>query len=106
MTQEHRHFYVFVRRDLSLSQQMCQAAHAAHEAGIHLSNKDNGISSVVICSIPNEQELLKVQDKLAQRNIKTVTFREPDIENQATAIATEPISSDVRRYLSSYPLWK
>lgn len=84
---------------------MCQAAHAAHEAGIHLGDK-NSISSVVICSIPNEQELLKLHDKLTQRDIRTVTFREPDIDNQATAIATEPIGSDARRYLSCYPLWK
>lgn len=105
MTQEHRHFYVFVRKDLTTVQQMCQAAHAAHEAGIHLGDKNN-ISSVVICSIPNELELLKVHDKLAQRAIKTVIFREPDIENQITAIATEPIGPEVRRYFSSYPLWK
>lgn len=85
---------------------MCQAVHAAHEAGIHLSNKDIGISSVVICSIPNEQELMKLQDKLSQRDIRTVIFREPDIENQATAIATEPITAEVRKCLSSYPLWR
>jgi hypothetical protein len=96
---------VFVRKDLSLSQQMCQAAHAAHEAGIHLGDK-NSISSVVICTIPNEQELLRLQDKLTQRDIRTVIFREPDIENQPTAIATEPLGAEVRRYLSSYPLWK
>lgn len=96
---------MFVRKDLSIPQQMCQAAHAAHEAGIHLGDK-NSISSVVICTIPNEQELLKLHAKLAQRDIRAVTFREPDIENQITAIATEPIGPEARRYLSSYPLWK
>ena len=84
---------------------MCQAAHAAHEAGIHFGDKNN-ISSVVICSIPNELELFRAQEKLAKRDIKMVIFREPDIENQATAIATEPIGPEVRKYLSSYPLWK
>lgn len=85
---------------------MCQAVHAAHEAGIHLADKANGITSVVICTIPNEQELMKLQHKLMQLGIKSVLFREPDVDNQATALATEPINSDVRRFLSSYPLWR
>lgn len=97
---------MFVRTDLSLPQQLCQAVHAAHEAGIHLADKANGITSVVICAIPNEQELLKLQHRLTQLDIKSILFCEPDIDNQATALATEPISSDVRRFLSSYPLWR
>jgi hypothetical protein len=97
---------VFVRIDIPLPQQLCQAVHAAHEAGIHLASKDSDISSVVVCSIKNEQELLKVEDKLAQHSIKSVMFREPDVDNQATALATEPIPASLRRFLSSYPLWR
>jgi hypothetical protein len=85
---------------------MCQAVHAAHEAGIHLANKENGISSVVICSVPNESRLHEAENKLTNRDIRTVMFYEPDLGDQATALATEPISGDARKALSNYPLWR
>lgn len=97
---------MFVRTDIPIPQQLCQAVHAAHEAGIHLASKEAGISSVVVCSIKSEQDLLKAEYKLAQHGIKSIMFREPDIDNQATALATEPITAELRRFLSSYPLWR
>ena len=92
--------------DLSLPQQLCQAVHAAHESGIHLGDKNNGISSVVVCAVPNEDELLRAEHRLAQKGIRTVTFREPDLGNRATALSTEPINGAFRKVLSRYPLWK
>lgn len=32
-------------------------------------------------------------------------FLEPDLGDQATALATEPISGELRKTLSKYPLW-
>lgn len=84
---------------------MCQAVHAAHEAGIHLADKNADISSVVLCSIPNEESLLQAQQRLESRGIKTVLFREPDADNQATALATEPLPHHMRKALSKYKLW-
>jgi len=97
---------VLVCGDLSLPQQMCQAVHAAHESGIHLTEKSNGISSVVICSVPDEAELLKAEYKLKMSGIRTVTFREPDLGDRATALSTEHINQAARKVLSRYPLWK
>lgn len=85
---------------------MCQAVHAAHESGIHLSDKSNGISSVVICSVPDEAELLKAEYRLQHSGIRTVTFREPDLGNRATALSTEQINKGARKVLSRYPLWR
>lgn len=92
--------------DLSPAQQMCQAVHAAYESGLHLGDKKNGISSVVICSVSDERELLKADWLLQKRGIKTVTFREPDLGDRATALATEQVSDAARKVLSRYPLWK
>lgn len=92
--------------DLSLPQQMCQAVHAAHESGIHLADKANPISSVVICSVPTEDALLKAEYALNQRGVRSVIFKEPDLGNRATALATEPINGEFRKLLSRYPLWK
>ena len=91
--------------DLTPAQQMCQAAHAAHESGIHLGNRD-GISSIVICSLPAEDDLLKAEFDLGRRGIRSVVFREPDLGGRATALATEPLNGTSRKFLSRYPLWK
>lgn len=98
------HFYVVVRTDLPLSQQLCQAVHAAHEAGIRFGNP-NGISSVVVCSVPNEQRLISELERIESKGIKTTLFREPDIDNQATAFATEPIFGNYRRAFSKLEMW-
>lgn len=92
--------------DLPLPQQMCQAVHAAYESGLHLGRKENGISSVVVCSVLDERELLKADYRLKLSGIKTVTFREPDLGNRATALSTEQLSEAARKILSRYPLWK
>jgi hypothetical protein len=97
---------VLVCGDLSPAQQMCQAVHAAYESGLHLGDKTNGISSVVICSVSDEKELLKADYRLKASGIKTVTFREPDLGDRATALATEQVNEAARKVLSRYPLWK
>jgi hypothetical protein len=97
---------VLVCGDLSLPQQLCQAVHAAHESGIHLAEKKEDISSVVVCSVPREDDLLKADFDLKRLGIRSVIFREPDLGNRATALATEPLNGDSRKFLSRYPLWK
>ena len=103
MTQD-KYFYVVVRTDLSLAQQLCQAVHAAHESGIKFGDP-SGISSVVICSVADEQSLLAVLQKADSRGIRTTLFREPDINNQATAFSTEPIAGSKRKTFSNLGLW-
>jgi hypothetical protein len=49
---------------------------------------------------------MRAHDRLERQGIRTVLFREPDIGNQATALATEPVNGSVRKSLSKYPLWK
>jgi hypothetical protein len=98
--------YVLVRTDLSLPQQLCQAAHAAHESGRHLADRTPAISSIVLCALPSERALLDARDRLEFLGIRTVVFREPDLGGQATALATEPVRPSHRPLLSRYPLWK
>ena len=84
---------------------MCQAVHAAHEAGIHLVDRSSGISNVVVCAVPDENRLLQARSKIEDHGIRSVVFYEPDIGNQATALATEPISGRDRKVLAKYKLW-
>ena len=85
---------------------MCQAAHAAHESGIHLSWKSSDISSIVVCSVSDERSLLRAASRLNRDSVRAVLFREPDMKGQATALATEPLCGKRRRVLARYKLWK
>lgn len=94
-----------VREDLTPPQQICQAVHAAYESGIRYGDKER-ISSVVVVTVPNEDELLKTKEKLDWKGLKNYLFREPDLGNEATSLATEPLDQKRRRCLGGYPLWK
>ena len=53
-------------------------------------------------SVENEEELKNLISKVKNSNLKYSIFREPDIDNQITAIAIEP-SDQTRRLTSSLP---
>jgi len=79
--------YVITRRDLSLSQQAVQAGHAAIklvQEGLH-SPWDG---TLVYLGIDSEEKLLLWGDKLTRKGIPWTGFREPDMDNQLTAIAS------------------
>jgi len=94
-----------VRTDLTLPQQICQAIHAAYEAGLRADLPDS-TRFLVTCQVPDEESLLKAQYEIERKGIHTFLFQEPDIGNQATALATEPIAASDRRKLSKYKLWE
>lgn len=81
-----------------------QASHAAYEAG----KKDSGpdILSVAMCETPSEDQLLAEADRLEYLGIKYTLFREPDRNNEATALCTEPLSSQQRKRLARWKLWE
>lgn len=95
---------MLVRKDLSPAQQLVQAVHAAHEAGIRFGDPSL-ISSVVVCSVPDEQSLLHSKEALDSQGIRSYVFKEPDVNDQATALASEPLWGSRRKAFSRYPLW-
>lgn len=54
---------------------------------------------LVFLVVKNEMELDKITYKFKQRNLIVSEFREPDIDNQLTAIAVEP--GELTRKLTS-----
>ena len=82
--------YAITRRDLSTSQQAIQAGHAAiklvqNASPGQLEGWDN---TLVYLGVESEAKLLLWADKLKRKGIKYVEFREPDMDNELTAIAT------------------
>jgi len=95
--------YVLVRKDLSTPQQAVQACHAAIEAAISFGRLPDH-PSVIICGIDTEAKLDNALRRLTTLGIKCHAFREPDIGNQLTAIASEPIYGEQRRIFRQYQL--
>ena len=79
--------YVLVRKDLPTSSHIAvQAGHVVAEWLLHDQQWQNG--TLVYLGIKNEKKLLHWIDKLNFKGIKYIKFREPDMENQVTAVAT------------------
>ena len=85
--------YVITRADLSAGYQGVQAMHAAiqfmfehPEAAKEWYEISNYLGFL---SVANEQELRSLIEVAREQNIRFSVFREPDIDNQITAIALE-----------------
>ena len=98
---------VVTRRDLPLSYQAVQAAHAAidfqHQYPEVAKNWHQNSNYLIFLTVADEDELKKLILKGAERGLKLTPFREPDINNELTAIAFQP-SDATRKMTSSLPL--
>lgn len=81
--------YVIVRKDLSTSQQAVQAGHALAEYLLHghFSRWNNG--TLIYLGVKGLKQLENLKRKFEIDGIPYTEFREPDLNNEATAIATE-----------------
>lgn len=97
----HKYVYVIVRNDLSNAQKAVQSSHAILETTRKFINKTDEHPSVIILIVKNERRLLRLCSEL---EIDHITFREPDIGNEMTAIATKPLIGEERAYFKKYQL--
>ena len=95
-----------MRKDLPVAQQLVQAAHAAYESGLHLCEDKSKVNHLVALEVGDEERLLEVHERLQGRGIEAILFREPDRNNEATALCTEPIWGNRRKIFSKYSLWR
>jgi len=86
-----------------------QSAHAAiqfqHEYPELAKNWYSNSNYLIFLSVENEAELIKLINKANSNNIKISIFREPDINNEITAIALEPCDWS-RKHTSGFPLMR
>ena len=100
----HAYMYVLVRNDLSTAQQAVQACHAAIESSRKYLKPTDEHPSVILCSIKSENKLLSYSEKFKADGVDHVVFREPDIGNQATALASRPLIGKDRQAFSKFQL--
>lgn len=103
-----KYTYVFVRRDIPLHAQLVQSAHAALELGLQLSpdKKPDKTSFLILLNADNQSHLNEIARYLDDHDIEFHKFFEPDYDMGYTAICTEPLSQDKRKYFRKFNLWK
>ena len=100
------YFYIFIRQDLSLADQLCQTNHATFEMAYTLSQSVDPLApSIVLIGVPNQKALERVMLKLQQNHIEFSPFYEDDNDMGLTAVATVPLAEEQRAALRNYRLW-
>ena len=80
--------YVIVRKDLSTSQQAVQAGHALAETMLHgqFSSWKNG--PLIYLGVKGLEQIEKLKRNFELEGIPYIEFKEPDLNNETTAITT------------------
>lgn len=80
--------YVLVRKkDLNHSQRAVQAGHAVAEFLLKSSSNWKN-TTLIYLGVKGEHQLKNWINKLSRQNIECIPWREPDMNNEITAIAT------------------
>ena len=100
---------VVTRRDISPGYQVVQSCHALADFAIEhrqiFEAWQKGSNYLACLAAKNEEQLWHLAAKLDHYGIKYTLFKEPDIENELTAIAVEPISDALhKKVLKKYQL--
>ncbi len=86
--------YVITRADLEPGYQAVQSMHALRQFTAEHPEIDKAwfeqSNYLGLLSVQNEQELMQLLERAAEQGISASAFREPDIDNQMTAIALSP----------------
>ena len=97
-------FYIFVRQDIPIEQQIIQTNHATLEMSKITGIKD--IPSICLIGVPNWMELDKVRKHLKLNEIKYAEMNDTDFDFRVASVVTVPLEEDRRKVLKGYPLWK
>ena len=102
--QIHDSIITITRRDISPGYQLAQSVHSiaqfAHSHTSTFTKWITGYSNLISLSVDNEVELMAVYDSI---EAERVLFKEPDLNNEVTAICIFG-TTKIRKLLSSLPL--
>lgn len=97
--------FVVIRNDLAPGLQAAQAVHAkelfSHEHPEVNSEWYEKSNNIVLLQVPNKESLVELAYRMMQEKIALSLFREPDLQDEPTALALSPQAA---RHLSSLPL--
>lgn len=95
--------FLVVRQDLSLGQQAVQAAHALQEFNVQHPERARAwytkSNTLALLACNDEQGLHTLHAQAASLGLPCVLFREPDRDNEVTALALGPEAARLVRKL-------
>ena len=98
---------IITRKDISSGYQAVQSGHAAiqfqHEHPQEAKDWFSNSNYLIFLAAKDESELISYAQKAADRGIKISIFREPDLNNEITAIALDPSEASTK-LVSNLPL--
>lgn len=89
--------YVIVRNDLTNSQRAVQAGHVVAEFLLRGPSTEWKNGTLVYLGVDNLFQLEKLKYQLTLNDISFVEFKEPDIDHETTAIATDKYSKKFKK---------
>jgi len=106
-SQNREYVYIFVRQDISPEYQLVQAAHAASHMGYNVAKQGKVWGEFkevyfAVVGVPDVKGLEVALKDCVELGLGRHSFFEPDIGNELTAIATNPIRAKDRKRLLSY----
>lgn len=96
-----RRLYVITRRDLKPAYAGVQSGHAVAQYLIEYGSKNWKNEYLIYLTVADENELKQLLQRLQTMMAGITVFREPDLENEITAIACVP---DKYKMFSKLPL--
>lgn len=93
--------YVFVRRDLTVAQQIIQSNHATYEAA-RMAPEGEPTPHICLFEVANERELISVTNELEKLFVTYSVFYEHDHDMGFSALATAPIRGEARQAFANY----
>lgn len=90
--------------DLPLPQQAVQACHASIAAGQSIIHEKNPY--LVLVTVPDQHALIALSAELTKAGIAHRVFAEDDLGGRPTALATEPVPQEKRKYFRRLPLYR
>jgi hypothetical protein len=95
--------YILLREDLPTGVALAQACHAASES----SQGTEPGTFLIVLGLPDEPAMQKYAKRLRSKDIRFVEFREPDRNNEVTAIGIFPTKDRdaLRKVIGHLALW-
>jgi hypothetical protein len=101
--------YCFVRKDISVAQQIIQVGHAQDIMSLRREYID-GVASTCLFEVQDEKELIQAERYLFGKKLipdkDYVIFYEPDCESGWTAIVTRPFVGKEREIFAGFKLYR
>ena len=107
MTQIKEKLVTITRQDLPAGYQLCQTGHAiadfAHELPQFFKSWKDNSNYLISLSAKDENQLNNIYEKLRDRGAPIIAFREPDLDDQLTALCFYGLPH-YRKLVSNLPL--